>query len=386
MTTTALLLIPGFFGFGRFQGRDGFQIEYFAGIADSIALTGKDVRVLVHEPPPTGSLDARVASLHDAVLKVLAGDALPHNDPFKATRIHLIGHSAGGVDARLYTRPDYRWAGGPAPEQRAHVLKAIGDVVTLSAPFHGTPIATFARSERDVFLLAVMAYTIFGRIPLAGNLLIFLIGALLRGTSRGDQLNTIATFLESLRDRQGDQLIDEINAFFTLLLEDRRLLGDLSVESMTIRNAKLTGSDHPRLRSYVSVSPAPHDFLSTAGIASLFKDSSDLAQRFLYAHLYQDTGSQDSPGKVPQLTGDVLQLGASLDEQLALRRASDGVVPVTSQTLDGKPAGVVLGDHLDVTGHFENNGDSLNVFKTGANFDKSRLDALWKHIANNLTD
>ncbi|HTU57588.1 MAG TPA: hypothetical protein VMF89_04125, partial [Polyangiales bacterium] len=137
MTTTAVLLIPGFFGFGRFQGRDGFQIEYFAGIAKIFERAGKDVRVLVHEPPPTGSLDARVASLHDAVLKLLAGTDLHHNDPFKAKRIHLIGHSAGGVDARLYTRPEFRWAGGPAPEQRADVLKAIGDVVTLSAPFHG---------------------------------------------------------------------------------------------------------------------------------------------------------------------------------------------------------------------------------------------------------
>jgi hypothetical protein len=55
-----------------------------------------------------------------------------------------------------------------------------------------------------------------------------------------------------------------------------------------------------------------------------------------------------------------------------------------SQTLNGSAAGIVLGDHLDVTGHFED-GRQRNVFKTGADFTEQNLVTLWSHIANSLT-
>jgi hypothetical protein len=58
-------------------------------------------------------------------------------------------------------------------------------------------------------------------------------------------------------------------------------------------------------------------------------------------------------------------------------------VPARSQTLDGKAAGIVVGDHLDVVGSFEG-GTGANVMRSGANFTGSDFEALWGDIANSL--
>jgi hypothetical protein len=64
-------------------------------------------------------------------------------------------------------------------------------------------------------------------------------------------------------------------------------------------------------------------------------------------------------------------------------RANDGIVPVSSQTLRGRAARLVLADHLDVIGHFEWRGNTT-LFKSGANFGRREFEALWRFVAEAL--
>jgi hypothetical protein len=159
----------------------------------------------------------------------------------------------------------------------------------------------------------------------------------------------------------------EIQRFFDEILRDRQLMQDLTVSSMQRLEDGLQGGDHPRIHCYVSVSPAPR-----------FGFSHPLA-RLLYRRLYGATSSGLVSGAVPRgttLGGDPLPL-------LADPRSNDGVVPASSQTLDGSAAGIVCGDRLDVVGHFAG-GPGATVFKSDAGFDEARFDALWADIARRL--
>src|SRR5436305_13909328 len=88
-----VLFVPGFCGFGTFGHPDRPLVEYFAHVEDAVlrALT-RPLRFAVHQPPPAGSLAERARSLHDKATQPLREGA---------GRLHLVGHSSGGADARL---------------------------------------------------------------------------------------------------------------------------------------------------------------------------------------------------------------------------------------------------------------------------------------------
>src|SRR5262245_3219598 len=85
-----VLLIPGFFGFGRLG-----DISYFAGVTtfleNALLARGLEAKVVEVVTPPTSSIRQRAAR----VLEALALVAEAPGD------IHLVGHSTGGLDARL---------------------------------------------------------------------------------------------------------------------------------------------------------------------------------------------------------------------------------------------------------------------------------------------
>ena len=90
-STHQVLLIPGFFGFGKLG-----EISYFSGVREAIEANFQalGLRVEVTEVPtlPMASIRFRAAR----VLETLASVASKGDGP-----IHLIGHSTGGLDARV---------------------------------------------------------------------------------------------------------------------------------------------------------------------------------------------------------------------------------------------------------------------------------------------
>lgn len=124
MSTRTIVLAHGIFRFDELSVvfRRDFGIEigprYFDGIADHLHAHGFDV----HEPDVNfaGSLDRRASDLKRRLERVIAAGASP---------VHIIGHSMGGLDARLVI------ANNPALAARVSCLTTIG------TPHHGTTSA-----------------------------------------------------------------------------------------------------------------------------------------------------------------------------------------------------------------------------------------------------
>jgi hypothetical protein len=88
----AIVFVPGFFGFGSF-GPAGAPIIEYVKFARSVLRTelGARTPVIVHQPPPTGPLSARAASLFRALDAIVRDgvDGEPVGD------LHVVGHSTG---------------------------------------------------------------------------------------------------------------------------------------------------------------------------------------------------------------------------------------------------------------------------------------------------
>src|SRR5262245_37401407 len=88
--THHVLLVPGFFGFGKFG-----DLAYFSGVAQAITRCfermGKRAVVTEVVTLPTSSIRHRAALVREAIASVAAAGPGP---------IHVVGHSTGGLDAR----------------------------------------------------------------------------------------------------------------------------------------------------------------------------------------------------------------------------------------------------------------------------------------------
>jgi triacylglycerol lipase len=111
------VLAHGFFGFDQFAGLD-FE-TYFYNVQANLAKQGEIVDTPAVDP--FNDSDTRGAELLVAVQKFLAETG--------AAKVNLIGHSQGGLDARVVAnlRPDL-----------------VASVVTVSTPHHGSPIGDVA--------------------------------------------------------------------------------------------------------------------------------------------------------------------------------------------------------------------------------------------------
>ncbi len=347
-----VLFIPGFFGFGSFGEAGRPFIEYFAQVeAALLRALPAPMRFVVHEPPPTGALDERVRSLHQTFLKTEG-------------RVHLVGHSAGGLDARLFANARYNSPAKP-------LFERLGAVVTLSAPFFGTPLARRVLLGADLALPTLWFASILAsrrQLQLAGHAgAIFnaLKRLLLQKTTPTDQL------IAALADVD-DETAHQIKRFLRDVSRDHPLVADILPESMTSLHREIAGGDFPRIRSFVTVAPkpgwGPRDALAFATAP---------AQRLLYNATYA-LSSARPPSGVRLPAGP--WIGAP---RLPLEpESSDGIVPVWSQTLDGRADGIVVGDHLDVIGHYETAGATF--LRSGSSFDDARFQALWTRVAEAL--
>jgi triacylglycerol lipase len=111
------VLAHGFFGFDKFAGLD-FE-TYFYEIKDHLASQGEIV--LTPAVDPFNNSDVRGAELLAQIQQFLVQSG--------ASKVNIIGHSQGGLDARVVAnlRPDL-----------------VASVVTISTPHHGTPVGDVA--------------------------------------------------------------------------------------------------------------------------------------------------------------------------------------------------------------------------------------------------
>jgi triacylglycerol lipase len=373
-----VLLVPGFFGFGSFGRRGRPHIVYFDHVIKAMVAARPELsgRIHVHEPPPMGSLESRVRTLQDAVLQRLGSALLRGEARGRGPRIHLVGHSTGGVDARLLANPHYRFHGEDRA-LRARLLQHLGTVVTLSAPHHGTPIAkSFMRGLPRLVLEGMSLATIMAnagrvtqRLGLPGIGLAYTLFQAVR--PRPDVNGPVVDLLTGMDEETARQ----IERFRGMVMSDTRILRDLAPERMAALNQRL-GDHEARLVEIVTVAPTPS--WTRGGLRSLDR-------RAVYALCHAGAARSDfRPRAFPR--GPWIAARAPGSERELVEdapRANDGIVPASSQTLGGRAARIVLADHLDVIGHFEGRWNTT-LFKSGAGFGQREFAELWRFVAEAL--
>src|SRR5437870_914706 len=125
-----IYLVPGFFGFTNLG-----ELVYYGHVRDFLvaefARRGIEAEVVAILSHPTASIRQRAGDLLRAVKETAGEDGGP---------IHLVGHSTGGLDSRLFVSPGASLRENLDLEPYA---SRVCSVVTVSTPHAGTPLASF---------------------------------------------------------------------------------------------------------------------------------------------------------------------------------------------------------------------------------------------------
>lgn len=363
-----IYLIPGFFGFSSFG-----DFTYFAHVRDHLRdwLAARDVPAAIHYAPtfPTASLRRRAGRLMEVIAETADGDG----------PIHLIGHSTGGLDARLAVAPKASLATAIDPEPFARRVRT---VVAVASPHYGAPTAAFFTSLLGQRLLGLLSLTTvhvirLGSIPLPP--LLVLAGALsstgaLRAVSGGvlDQV-----YQQVLRDFTPERR-DQIASFFAQVESDQTLLVQLTPEGLDLFNAMAVEREGVRRGSVVAQARPP----SLARNVEVGMNPTHQAMYALYRALWQ-LASTLPEHLLPQLTPTQQGALRLAFGRVPSARGNDAIVPTVSQVW-GHIVHAGWADHLDVIGHFDDPGhEPLHVdwVRTHSGFTRREFEQMWDAVA-----
>ncbi len=368
-----IYLVPGFFGFTNLG-----ELYYFGHVRDFLmaefARRGVEVQVEYILSHPTASIRQRAADLLSTV-RATAGEEGP---------LHLVGHSTGGLDARLFVSPGASLREGLDLEPYARRVRT---VVTVSTPHAGTPLATFFLGLFGQQLLKLLSlFTVyvlrFGRVPLK---VAFRLGHLIARAD--DQLGWKHTLLDQLFDQLlGDFSADRresVARFLGDVGRDTSLIPQLTPEGIDLFNAGCV--DRPEVRYGSVVTQARPPSLRTRLGVGL--DPYAHITHTVYAFLYRQT--QRMPlNQIPLHTAE--QTAALVRGYGAMPGplACDGIVPTRSQVY-GHIIGAMRGDHLDAIGHFDQPAHQpphVDWLLSGSGFRRPQFERLWKDVADYLLE
>ena len=365
-----IFLVPGFFGFANLG-----DFEYFAPVRAFLEteLASRGLQATLHEVRvrPTASLSHRAARLLESIEE--AGH--------RSESVHLVGHSSGGLDARLLLTPGVVLPTALPIEQHARRVRS---VVTVATPHRGTPLASFFSSLYGQSVLRLLSlatvYTLRNG-PLPLTLAVRIVG-LLVGPGSGvlstgliDQLyrELLSDFTPSRRA--------EIEVFFADVASDPSLTLQLRPEVMELVNTLapdrpglrmgcvVTGVERPRLRTVLDPRRGVHRQATQALFSTLSALTRGLPDRYL-----------------PPLTASQASALGRLAPVLSLDATNDGIVPSRSQVWREVIA-AVPSDHLDIIGHFSHDGvGHSDWLRCGAGFNRSKFEAVWRSVVDFIVD
>ena len=366
MSAHQVILIPGFFGFESLG-----ELRYFAGVADTLhkALTDRGVDAHVSEIPtlPTASIRHRAASVLDRVGTVLDRTTGP---------VHLVGHSTGGLDARLALAPT---ASLPSERSQRELFRRVRSVVTLSTPHLGTPLASFFAGAAGKPLLRLFAVTMAAllqerRIPLSVAV------KSLRVWSRVDDFlglrnTTMDELYRGLLSDFGTERREEIAALLDDIASDQSLIFQLTPDAVDLLNSATADPEGVSYGSVVTRAASP-------GLRSMRRIGRDVyaqALHGLFAALYGLTGRGEDTPLLPAHR-DALR---SMFGDVPPARANDGIVPTRSQVW-GEVIAATRADHLDVVGHYrsEREGASSDWLPSASGFNDAEFARVWGAVAD----
>ncbi|MBA3540325.1 MAG: hypothetical protein H0T79_11985 [Deltaproteobacteria bacterium] len=334
---------PGMFGFGRL-GSYNYFTHVERELTTRFAAAGHELFAHVIEDLPTASIRRRSTRLAE-VVTITTG---PHD------AIHLLGHSTGGLDARLLASPATR---SIATDQLAW-LPRLRSVTTMNTPHYGTPLASFFTTASGQRVLAAMSALTFAGLTLGAHPLratSVILGFLRRGDLAVPfKLLMLDRAIESLVGLVDNARSPEVRAFLTAIEDDQGSMLQLSPESMDLVVAGF--EDRPGVRyqctASMSPSPTPRGWVDTLGHPWRTLSLS------LFFALHHITANTDPRYPCAALVDTAPSAGEVSEAELlrVFGRAptledNDGVVPLRSQ-LWGNLIWAGLGDHLDVLGHY----------------------------------
>ncbi len=365
MPPVRVYLAPGMFGFARLAAYDYFE-HVLAALRQRFRAAGQALEIRVVEVHPTASIRRRAAKL----TQLLAHTAGTDDGP-----IHLLGHSTGGLDARLVASPTVH-LDAEANLQRGWAGR-LRSVTTINTPHYGTPLATFfATAKGQQLLYAVSALTVtalkLGAPPLATASA--LVAALGRGASAGVELALIDKITDNVARVLDEASNRHLRDWLRQVRDDQGGVVQLMPEAMDLFQAGV--EDRPGVRYQCVCSYAPP--ASVGDWLRNIRSPWAAVSATLFHLMYRVTAVQDAryPTAPPDGGADILRrmLGELPDPG-----ASDGVVPLTSQ-LWGDPIWIGRGDHLDVVGHFPGPGGHNDWLASGARFDLLRFEAVMDRV------
>jgi triacylglycerol lipase len=366
-------LIPGFMGFHSFG-----SLSYFRRVPELLGqlLAERGIPdAVIKECPtfPAGSIARRAQRELSYIV-----DSGGH----EADGIHVIGHSTGGLDARLLAAPGVRLIPGSLEEE---IGARIRSVITIATPHFGAPLADVLLAlpfRRSVEYLAWLGASKNGRLAALG------LSRILQVVARSDNwMGRTDTFLDLMVSRVLKRITvhreDPVWEFVAELGQDQGVLIQLTMQSLHLFNAAVADRPGTRYSCVIAVSPAPSFAFPQGESVSVSKIVSRLVYRTLYA-IARRVSQQ-----YPYTAMDIEQMNFSgFSSQISIAKgSSDGLVPCQSQGY-GKILDVVTGDHLDVVGQFLNAGGDPHAdwLPSGAGFDEARFREMWSRVAQEIVD
>lgn len=366
----SIVLIPGFFGFTNL-GRLNYFRHVHRFLAAHLRTLGVDARIHVVKTHPTSSLPKRAVRVLETIARTSRSGG----------PVHLIGHSTGGLDARLLVAPGVAL---PTSLDTERYASRVASVVAVSTPHQGSPLASFLATIRGQRLLALLsvgtAYVIrFGHLPLSAAVQLATLFA------PGDGLPLQRTLLDGVvADLLADFSVGRRRAVARLLGEvarDQSLLVELMPEAMQVFGATVRERPGVRYGSVVTRAARP-------GVRSTLATGLDPGAQGMHA-VYQ------ALYRVVARPARVAAPRTTAAQSRALRRAygalpavsaNDGIVPTSSQVF-GEVIAALEADHLDVIGHFSDPAASpphYDWLTTGSGFDRAQFERTWRSVADFL--
>jgi hypothetical protein len=366
-----IFLIPGFFGFANLG-----DFAYFAHVRDFfvsyLRRHGVSGEIHVVRTYPTASLLRRATRVLETV-----AEALHDNDDVA----HLIGHSSGGLDARLMVSPEANLATTLDVEQ---YVRRVRSVVSLSSPHRGSPVAAMLTGLRGPQLLRLFSLgTVYmlrtGRMPIAAVFeLIRLLSLKRLPVAEGALINNIYRGL--LADFDGDRR-EALEAFLVEVEADQELLGQLGPSGMEQFNIGTLDRPGIRYGSVVTCARPPGIRTAWATGLSPYRQSTHA----LFLALYRIAARVPRDRVVALTKAQAVALMDAYDGFPELG-ANDGMVPTLSQVW-GDVVHATWGDHLDTIGHFylpTHVPPHFDWLNSGQHFGLTQFDRLWHDVARFL--
>lgn len=368
-----IYLVPGFFGFANLGELlyFGHVRDYFVAEMARRGLEAEVVQVLTH---PTGSIRTRAADLLKAIE---ASGARDDDGP-----LHLIGHSTGGLDARLLVSPGASLSENVELDVERYARR-VRTVVTVSTPHAGTPLASFFLGLFGQKLLQLLSlFTVyvlrFGRLPLS---VAFRLGSLLMRWD--EQLGFRPTILDQLFEQLlGDfsaERREELVRFLGDVGHDASLVPQLTPEGIDLFNAGTQDRPGVRYGSVITQARPPSFRARLSAGLDPYAQITHTVYAFLYGRT-QRMPLQAIPLHTPAQTAALVEAYGAMPGP----QACDGIVPTRSQVY-GRVLTAVRADHLDAIGHFDqpaHNPPHVDWLISGSGFRRLQFERLWGTVAD----